>query len=151
MKQPTHAWDHPSPFLIEVTAKQADIDSYQHVNNSVYVRWLDDCARQHSLAAGIDTEQADQLGYGMAVRDSHITYYAAAYLGDELLVANWLTRNDFRLRATRHFQILRPADGATLLRADLDYVCIKLATGKPSRMPALFRAKYGPGLEPARQ
>ena len=135
-------WDFPNPFVVEVVAQSMDIDSYQHVNNSVYVRWLDECARENSKSVGIDPDIASELGFGMAVRDSHITYLAAAHLNDELWVGNWMTKNDGRLRATRQFQIIRPSDGMTILRATLDYVCINIATGRPCKMPALFRDNY---------
>jgi acyl-CoA thioester hydrolase len=136
------SWDHPDPFVISVSADAGDIDSYQHVNNSVYVRWLDECAREHSKAVGIDAEDAGELGYGMAVRDSHITYFSSAYQGEEILVGNWLTHCDGRLRATRQFQIVRQADGVTLTRAELNYICIKIDSGRPCKMPELFREKY---------
>ena len=137
-----NAWDIPNPFVISVSAEESDIDSYQHVNNSVYVRWIDECAREHSMAVGIDTEDAGELGYGMAVRDSRITYLAPAYQGEKILVGNWLTKCDGRLRATRQFQIVREADGLTLARGELNYICIKIDSGKPSKMPALFRETY---------
>lgn len=137
-------WDFPDPFLLPVTVQNTDIDSYGHANNSVYVRWFDECARTHSKSVGVDTEKATALGFGMAVKESTISYNASAYRGDYILVANWLTANDLRLRATRHFQIIRPFDGLTLARADMDYVCINIATGRPSRMPALFKEKYKP-------
>lgn len=136
------SWDHASPFVICVSAEEDDIDSYRHVNNSVYVRWFDECAREHSKAVGIDTEDASNLGYGMAVRDSHITYHAPAYQGEKILVGNWLTQCDGRLRATREFQLVRATDGVTLARAELNYICIKIETGKPSKMPGLFRETY---------
>ncbi len=136
------AWDKPNPFIWQVSVMAADIDSYQHVNNSVYILWLDECARQNSKAVGIDPDTASEFGFGMAVRDSHVTYLAAAYLGDEVWVANWMTKNDGRLRATRQFQMIRKSDGATLLRATLDYVCININTGRPSKMPDLFRKNY---------
>jgi len=135
-------WDYPNPFVITATVLQADIDSYNHVNNSVYIRWLDECARQHSKRVGIDSEQAGELGYGMAVRDSYVSYVRAAYLGDILLIANWMTRCDGKLRATREFQIVRAGDGALITRAKLDYVCINLKSGKPSRMPPIFVDNY---------
>ena len=137
-----NSWDSPDPFVISVSAEENDIDSYQHVNNSVYVRWFDECAREHSRAVGIDTEDAGELGYGMAVRDSQITYHASAYQGEKILVGNWLTKCDGRLRATRQFQIVRESDGLTLARAELNYICIKIDSGKPSKMPALFRETY---------
>jgi acyl-CoA thioester hydrolase len=135
-------WDYPEPFVISVTVLESDIDSYQHVNNSVYPRWADECARQHSKAAGVDTEDAEALGYGMAVRESRITYNSPAFLGEDILVANWLTLCDGRLRASRYFQVLRESDGVTLARASMDYICIRIETGKPCRMPKLFRESY---------
>ena len=128
--------------MINVSVLEGDIDSYQHVNNSVYPRWIDECARQHSKAVGIDTDDAANLGYGMAVKESRITYYSPAFLREDVLVANWLTLCDGRLRASRHFQILRESDGVTLARASMDFICIKIESGRPSRMPVVFRESY---------
>ncbi|MEH6347984.1 MAG: thioesterase family protein [Bermanella sp.] len=139
---PALNWDHLNPFVIEVAAQQSDIDSYEHVNNSVYIRWLDECARENSKSVGIDPDTASELGFGMAVRDSHVTYLAAAHLGDNVLIGNWMTKNDGRLRATRQFQVIRVSDGVTLVRATLDYVCINIQSGRPCKMPALFRDNY---------
>jgi len=47
---------------------------------------------------------------------------------------------------TRRFQLIRPRDGATLLRAHTTFVCIELSSGKPKRMPAEFLDGYGPSL-----
>jgi acyl-CoA thioester hydrolase len=77
----------------------------------------------------------------MAVRRSEVDYLRAAYAGDRLTVGTWVVEVT-RLRALRRFQIVRPSDGATLVRADLDYVCINLDTGAPARMPPVFVAGY---------
>ncbi len=47
---------------------------------------------------------------------------------------------------TRRFQLMRPSDGATLLRAQTTFVCIELSSGKPKRMPAEFIEGYGVAL-----
>jgi acyl-CoA thioester hydrolase len=138
----THYWDYPDPFVIDVSVNTDDIDSYQHVNNSVYIRWLDECARQNSKQLGVDPDEASAFGFGMAVRDSHVTYLAPGHLGDKLLVGNWMSKHDGKFRATRTFQIIRALDGVTLARATLDYVCINIKTGKPCKMPELFRNRY---------
>jgi len=135
-------WDHPSPFVAAITVHAADIDSYGHANNSVYVRWFDDCARAHSKQLGIDADQALALGYGMAVHESHIRYIASAYLDEKLLLATWIMENDGRLRISRRFQLIRASDKAVLARARLDYVCINLKTGRASKMPTLFKQGY---------
>ena len=46
----------------------------------------------------------------------------------------------------RYFQLVRPADGVTLLRAQTTFVCIEMSSGKPKRMPAEFIEGYGRAL-----
>jgi len=134
-------WDREPAFFITTKVVETDIDSYQHVNNSVYVRWTDECARAHSASVGIDPADALEHGYGMVVRESQFTYYASAHLGDEILIGNWVT-NVGKLRATRQFQIIQAKQGLTLVRATIEYVCINLATERPTRMPPLFQKHY---------
>lgn len=135
-------WVRPHPFVYCLTVERSAIDSYQHVNNSVYLRWADDCARAHSTEIGINPEQAVELGLGMAVREVRATYCAAAHEGDAIQVGTWIVRNDGKLRMTREFQIIRERDGATLVRADVDYVCINIHTGRAVKMPKHFKQLY---------
>ena len=135
-------WDHSDPFVIEVVATERDIDSYRHVNNAVYLTWLERCAWAHSAAVGLPEAECLRLERGMAVLRIELDYLAAARAGDRVEIANWIARCDGRLRATRRFQIRRAADRATLLRGTIDYVCLNLATGRPARMPQVFAERY---------
>jgi len=137
----TTSWDLPSPFIHERVAVHAEIDGYGHVNNAVYVVWLDDCAWAHSIDRGISPEMCRALNRGMAVWRTQINYINAAFEGDEIEVATWPVYNDERLRIDRRFQIRRKSDGTTLLRALIHYVCIDLHTGRAKRMPPEF-ARY---------
>jgi acyl-CoA thioester hydrolase len=132
------SWDLPSPFIHERVAVHAEIDGYGHVNNAVYVSWLDDCAWAHSTARGIPPEVCRRLGRGMAVWRTQINYLQPALEGDHIQVATWPVLNDKRLRIDRRFQIRRAEDGATLLRALIHYVCIDLESGRARRMPPEF-------------
>lgn len=135
-------WDHDDVFCIPVVVTAQHIDAYGHVSNVVYIQWLTDCAWAHSAAVGLPETACVALGRGMAVRALHIDLLAAAYEGDELLVGDWVSSNDRRLRATRVFQILNAKTGVCLLRGHIDYVCINLSNGRPARMPAAFVERY---------
>jgi acyl-CoA thioester hydrolase len=139
----TH-WDFPEPHVIELGVRAADIDAYGHVNNSVYLTWLDRCAWSHSAALGIPLAECTRLRRGMAAQRIEIDYLRAARAGDRVRAATWIVSADARLRATRRFQVLRSADGATLARARIDYVCINLDTGRAARMPESFARAYVP-------
>jgi acyl-CoA thioester hydrolase len=137
-------FDLPSAYVHRVTASAADVDAYGHVNNSVYLRWLDEAAWAHSTALGVPPEHCVRARRGMVVWRSQLHYLAPAFAGDDLEVGTWLVFGDGRLRVDRRFQVRRPADGRTLLRGLLHYVCADLDSGRPRRMPPEFLAHYRP-------
>jgi acyl-CoA thioester hydrolase len=139
-------WDLPTPFVIDLSVVADDIDGLGHANNAVYVSWLVRCAWRHSQSLGLDLVEYRRLDRAMAVVRHEVDYLASAYEGDELQVATWIIESDQKLRMSRHFQLIRPADGVTLLRAKTTFVCIELSSGKPKRMPQEFLDGYGPAV-----
>src|SRR5574344_867490 len=119
-------WDWPAPFTVPLTVTDEAIDELGHVNNAVYVRWMERCAWQHSQALGLGLAEYQALDRAMAVLRHEIDYLASAYLGDELLMATWIVQSDQRLRMDRHFQLVRVKDASVLLRAKTTFVCIEL-------------------------
>ena len=134
--------DFPDPHVVELAVQPEDIDAYQHVNNAVYLTWLDRAAWSHSAALGVPLEHCVALRRGMAAQRIEIDYLHAAMKGDVVQAATWIVSADGRLRAERRFQIRRVADGQTLARARVDYVCINLDSGRATRMPQLFARAY---------
>ncbi|HEY2809427.1 MAG TPA: thioesterase family protein [Steroidobacteraceae bacterium] len=135
-------WDFPAAHLVALTVQPQDIDAYGHVNNSVYLTWLDRAAWSHSAALGVPVEQCTELRRGMAAQRIEIDYLRAALAGDTVQVGTWIESTDGRLRVGRRFQLRRVSDGTTLARARVDYVCINLDSGRATRMPAEFSRAY---------
>lgn len=135
-------WDLPAPYLALVAVAAADIDAYDHVNNAVYMTWFDRAAWEHSAALGLPIKKCLQLDRGMAVLRSVIVYLRPAVLGDTIRVATWLLPAEGKLRVRRRFQVIREAGGATLARAEIEYACIELSSGRASRWPLEFRERY---------
>jgi acyl-CoA thioester hydrolase len=135
-------FDFPAPHVIEVTVRPEDIDAYDHVNNAVYLTWLDRVAWSHSAALGVPLADCLALRRGMAAQRIEIDYLRAALRSDVVQAATWIVRADARLRAERRFQIRRVSDGETLARARVDYVCINLDSGRAARMPERFARAY---------
>lgn len=132
----------PSAFTSTHQVIAAEIDEYAHVNNTVYLQWLDGIAWAHSAKLGLPVERCLALRRGMAVRHTRVDYLEAAFLADSLLLATWIVGCDGRLRCTRRFEILRLADGKRVLDAEIDYFCLNLDTGKPCRFPHEFVENY---------
>ena len=137
-----NGFDLPAPHIIDLEVGAADIDAYNHVNNAVYVTWCDRIAWDHSAALGLPIERCLEIDRGMAVVRTVIQYLRPALLGDVVHVATWIVPVDSRLRVRRRFQIVRLADESTLARAEIEYVCIELSSGRPMRWPPEFRERY---------
>jgi acyl-CoA thioester hydrolase len=135
-------WDLPAPHTITLEVTEADIDAYNHVNNSVYMNWFDRVAWAHSAAVGLPIERCLALDRGMVVLRSVIAYPRPAFRDDAVRIATWLVPGSRRIRISRRFQVVREADGATLARAEIEYACVELSSGRPSRWPAEFTECY---------
>lgn len=140
------SWDREQPFVIDIEVTAEHIDGLGHANNAVYVTWLERCAWEHSQSLGLGLDDYRRLDRAMAVLRHEIDYLASAYSGDRLRMGTWIVESDQRLKMNRAFQLVREADGATLVRAMTTFVCIELSSGRPKRMPPEFIDGYGKAL-----
>lgn len=136
--QPWPEYDLELAFCTKRTVRADEIDAYGHVNNAVYLAWMDACAWAHAETIGFGIDRALSEGRGLAVRSVQLNYVGPARLGDDVTVATWITANDERLSGARRFDV-RVAD-SVLVRGAIDYVMLDLATLKPARMPQRYRA-----------
>ncbi|NQX89201.1 MAG: acyl-CoA thioesterase [Halioglobus sp.] len=120
-----------------------DIDGLSHTNNAVYVDWCQKAAWAHSVALGLDLARYRELDRAMVITHSEFDYLQASREGDEVLIGTWIVAWDKRLTMRRCFQVIRPVDGITLLRAMMRFVCIELSSGRPRRLPQAFIDGYG--------
>ncbi|MGO9996469.1 MAG: acyl-CoA thioesterase [Acetobacteraceae bacterium] len=135
-------WDLPAPHVISISVTADEIDAFEHVNNSVYMTWFDRAAWDHSATVGLPVEQCLGLDRGMVVRRSVIAYVRPGVRGDVIRVATWILPNQRKVRVSRRFQVVRESDGETLARAEIEYACVELSTGRPSRWPPVFLERY---------
>lgn len=127
-------------YLVQV--EQSHIDGLQHVNNACYVNWCEQAAWSHSKSLGVELQDFHNIDRAMAIRSAHYEYQEASHSGDQLEVKTWLS--DFSaLGMKRHFVVTRKSDSAVVVKADWLLVCIEISTGKPKRLPNLFKEKYG--------
>jgi acyl-CoA thioester hydrolase len=132
------AWDLAAPFTIDITVRAEDTDRLGHANNVVYVRWLEDVSWAHIESLGMTWALHEKTGKAMAITRTEIDYLASANTGDQLVLGTWLTDYDGRFRSARQFQLVRPSDGRTLVRAVSTHACVDLKSQRPARAPKEF-------------
>ena len=120
-------------FPFPITVPPSAVDANGHVNNVVYVQWMQEAAIAHSQAVGC-ADLCAQLGASWFARMHHIEYLRAAFAGDQIEVRTWVA--DFRkVRSLRKYEFVRLADGAVLATAETDWVLVHAASGRPRAIP----------------
>ncbi len=111
-----------------------ELDSNGHVNNSVYVGWVEEIATRHAEAAGYGRAWTEARGGAWVIHHNDITYRRPAVYGDEVevRVRVELIRG---ARGVRRTWIRRAADGELLCEALTEWAWIDRMTGRPSRVP----------------
>jgi acyl-CoA thioester hydrolase len=109
------------------------IDENGHVNNVVYVQWMQDIALEHyGSLNGVQAQGSDST---WVIREHRIEYLLPAFEGDEIEVQTWVA-NFRRVRSLRRYQFIRKADGKVLARGETDWVFVDIKTGMPRAIPA---------------
>jgi acyl-CoA thioester hydrolase len=143
------ALDQPDAFLYHLTAEPDDIDALGHVNNAVYVKWMERAAYAHSCAVGYDGAAYDRLGTTFVVRRHEIDYLAPAFAGDRIVDVTWPCEME-RFTALRKHQIVRLSDGQILARALTTWIYLDANSGRPRRMSPEIIAAFRPRAGDAR-
>ena len=127
-----------APFELAIRVQPSDIDELGHVNNVVYLRWVQDVAVAHWRSAATAQQQADVL---WVVVRHEIDYKHPARLEDGIVARTWVgaaTRSTFQ----RHTEILRAADRRLLVRARTVWCPISSGTLRPMHVGDDVRERF---------
>ena len=126
-----------TPFSIPVTATAADIDELGHVNNAVYVRWIQTVATAHWQAVA---RPADIARYVWVVTRHEIDYLRPTLAGESLTLTTWVGMPK-GARFDRLVEI-SSATGRVRVRATTIWALIDQATGRAVRVPPEVAAPF---------
>src|SRR6266487_3774197 len=125
-------------FEMIVPVLPGDIDEQNHVNNTVYLRWVQEVATAHWRA--VASPEAQKIIGWVGLRHE-IDYKAPAALGDRIVLRTWVGKAS-RLTFERFTEIRRNDDGLLLSKARTLWCPINAQTGRPLRVPAEVRAQF---------
>ena len=116
-----------------VTIPSSTIDENGHVNNVVYVQWMQDIAIEHYASiGGVEAQGPDAT---WVIRKHSIEYFLPAFEGEEIEVRTWV--EDLRkVRSLRMYEFVRKSDGKNLVKGESDWVFMDMKTGRPKAIPA---------------
>ena len=116
-----------------ITIPSSAIDENGHVNNVVYVQWMQDIAIEHYASiGGVEAQGPDAT---WVIRKHSIEYFLPAFEGEEIEVRTWV--EDLRkVRSLRMYEFVRKSDGKILVKGESDWVFMDMKTGRPKAIPA---------------
>ena len=125
-------------FEMTVSVLPGDIDEQNHVNNTVYLRWVQEVATAHwRIIASPEAQET----IGWVVLRHEIDYKAPAAHGDQITLRTWVGKAS-RLTFERFTEVRRNSDGQLLSKARTLWCPINAQTGRPARVTAEVRTQF---------
>ena len=126
-----------TPFTINVAVGAGDIDELGHVNNTVYLRCVQDVATAHWRAVA---NPADIARYVWVVTRHEIDYLRPSLAGETVTLTTWVG-TPRGARFDRHV-LISGADAQPRARALTIWALIEAASGRVARVPADVAAPF---------
>jgi acyl-CoA thioester hydrolase len=132
----------PLVFSLRWKVRTYEVDENGHVNNAVYLQWAEQLTAEHAEAVGFGREWSIAQGGAWLVRRHEITFHQPARRGDEVELTVRVVGVG-GVRGRRHTEIRLDADGTLLAEVASEWVWVRIADGRPARVPAELLAAYG--------
>ena len=121
--------------IIELKVRSYELDSYNHVNNAVYLNYLEYARMEYLNNIGFDFKSLTEEGYMLYVTHIDIKYKFSARLNEKLFIEVEHTKLG-KLSGTFH-QIIRNENDQICVEADVSWGCVN-KDGRPSKMPEKY-------------
>lgn len=125
-------------FESTILVGRADIDQLGHVNNVIYLRWVQEIAVAHWIAVASEEDQTKLL---WVVLRHEIDYKRPAFEGEELIARTWVGQAT-KLKFERHTEFIRARDGTVVAKARTIWCPIDRVTGRPTAVGTELRARF---------
>ena len=130
-------------FTHELPVRPADIDAAGHLNHVAMVAFFEyGRVRAHREVRDRSPELPDM---STAVRRLNLDYLGQAAVFEQLSVRTWVLRDGGSSRTWA--QGLVRADGTVIARAEVVSVLVDVSTGRPARLPEVYRHTFAEYVE----
>ncbi len=122
--------------IVELTVRGYELDSYNHVNNSVYLNYLEHARMQFLHHVGFNYKGLFEAGFHLYVTGIDIKYKSPALLDDKLFIE--VKPLKLKKISGEFSQVIKKEDGSVCAEAIVSWACIDSKIGRPSKIPDEF-------------
>jgi acyl-CoA thioester hydrolase len=127
-------------FTHEFDVKPNEIDAMGHVNNVVYLKWVQDAAEAHWNVIAPEEVKAK---YSWVVLRHEIDYHNPAFEGQTVQAITWV-ENYQGVRSDRIVQLINKESQKILAKAKTTWCLLDSKTQRPKRIESDIVSVFGP-------
>ena len=121
--------------IIELKVRRYELDSYNHVNNAVYLNYLEYARMEYLNRIGFDFKSLTEEGYMLYVTHIDIHYKYSARLYDKLRIE--VTPIKLGKLSGTFRQVIKNQENLICAEAEVSWGCVD-KTGKPAKLPEKY-------------
>lgn len=125
-------------FTLSIAPTAEDIDELGHVNNAVWVRWIQDVATAHWNAVAAPEHVAQWV---WVVVRHEIDYLGNVGAGEAVTARTWISDPPKGARFDRNMEFSNAA-GKVVVRSKTTWAIVDRASGRIARVPAGVAAPF---------
>lgn len=130
------------PLTARVRVRSYELDSFGHVNNAVYLNYLEEARSEYLRQVGLSFHDFARLGVHLVIAEAQIRYLAPAFYGEEIEIVGAFSE----VRAasvTITYTLTERTSGRRVATAQTRGAFVDPVTGRPVRAPEAFRKAFG--------
>lgn len=125
-------------FEYKINVREEDIDQNEHVNNVVYLKWVQDVAIAHWNAASTDQMKEENV---WVISRHEIDYLNSCFLNDEIVAKTWVGQTE-GVRSVRHVEIHNKTTGKIAAKVATTWILLDPKTLRPKRISEELRQVF---------
>ena len=122
----------------EITVSKNDLDDLNHVNNVVYINWIQEIAKNHW-----DVLVSDEIkdNYYWVLLEHNIKYLHSALLNEKIIIKTYIEETK-GVKSSRIVEIFNKGTNQLLVTSKTIWCLINAKTNKPSRINDEIRKAF---------
>ena len=130
-----------SPLTAAVQVRTYELDSFGHVNNSVYLNYLEEARSEFLKQMGVSFHDFARLGVQLVIVESYVKYVSAARYGDQITIAGKI-RGITAVAAYIDYTLTETGSGRLIATAWTRGAFVSAESGRPTRAPQEFKEAF---------
>ena len=132
---------NPSPFIATVHVCIYELDSFGHVNNSVYLNYMEEARSEYLKTLDLNFNDLIPHGVHLVIVESHVKYVSPSRYGDAIQIVGRF-RDVTAVSLYIDYTLTEETTGRLIATGWTRGAFVNATTGRPTRAPQRFQDAF---------